>query len=117
MIMTQRRFVQVDVFVAAPLGGNPLAVVIDAQGLDDAAMQRFANWTNLSETTFLLPPAQPDADYRVRIFTPSIELPFAGHPPGQLSHLVEGGRPTPAGRCGRPGVRRAGKRTPSSASR
>jgi PhzF family phenazine biosynthesis protein len=76
----QRRFSQLDVFSEAPLGGNPLAVVIDGEGLDAAAMQRFANWTNLSETTYLLPPTHPEADYRVRIFTPSTELPFAGHP-------------------------------------
>jgi PhzF family phenazine biosynthesis protein len=91
----QRRFTQVDVFSEAPLGGNPLAVVIDADGLDDAAMQRFANWTNLSETTFLLPPTQPEADYRVRIFTPSTELPFAGHPTLGSCHawLEAGGSP------------------------
>ena len=76
----QRRFAQLDVFTDRPYRGNPLAVVIDAEGLDTAAMQRFANWTNLSETTFLLPPEHPDADYRVRIFTPAAELPFAGHP-------------------------------------
>ena len=75
-----RRFHQLDVFTATPLKGNPLAVVHDAQGLDDATMAAFARWTNLSETTFLLPPQDPCADYRVRIFTPGGELPFAGHP-------------------------------------
>jgi PhzF family phenazine biosynthesis protein len=75
-----RRFAQVDVFTAEPLKGNPLAVVIDAGGLTDAQMASFARWTNLSETTFLLPPTAPEADYRVRIFTPGGELPFAGHP-------------------------------------
>jgi PhzF family phenazine biosynthesis protein len=75
-----RHFRQVDVFTSAPLRGNPVAVVHDAGGLDDEVMQRFAQWTNLSETTFLLPPSSPDADYRVRIFTPGEELPFAGHP-------------------------------------
>jgi PhzF family phenazine biosynthesis protein len=77
--MTRRRFLQLDVFADRPGAGNPLAVVVDAEGLDDAAMQAFANWTNLSETIFLLPP-DGDADYRVRIFTPRQELPFAGHP-------------------------------------
>ena len=75
-----RRFTQVDVFTDKPLLGNPLAVVHDAQGLSDAQMQAFARWTNLSETTFLLPPTDAGADYRVRIFTPHRELPFAGHP-------------------------------------
>lgn len=75
-----RRYAVIDVFTARPLQGNPLAVVVDAQGLDSEAMQRFAAWTNLSETTFLLPPIQAGADYRVRIFTPRNELPFAGHP-------------------------------------
>ena len=75
-----RRYAVMDVFTARPLQGNPLAVVVDAQGLDSEAMQRFAAWTNLSETTFLLPPTQAGADYRVRIFTPRSELPFAGHP-------------------------------------
>jgi PhzF family phenazine biosynthesis protein len=75
-----RRFHQVDVFTVVPLKGNPLAVVHDADGLDDATMSAFARWTNLSETTFLLPPSEPGADYRVRIFTPGGELPFAGHP-------------------------------------
>ena len=78
--MTSRAFVQVDVFSATPYRGNPLAVVLDAEGLSTEQMQRFANWTNLSETTFVLPPSTPGADYRVRIFTPSEELPFAGHP-------------------------------------
>ncbi|GIG28271.1 PhzF family phenazine biosynthesis protein [Cellulomonas marina] len=82
--MTTRRFAQVDVFSAEPLRGNPVAVVLDADGLDDAAMARFARWTNLSETTFVLPPtaagAAAGADYRLRIFTPGGELPFAGHP-------------------------------------
>jgi PhzF family phenazine biosynthesis protein len=75
-----RHFAQVDVFGDGTAYGNPVAVVIDGDGLDDAELQRFANWTNLSETTFLLPPTKPGADYRVRIFTPSRELPFAGHP-------------------------------------
>ena len=73
-------FHQVDVFTDTPYKGNPLAVVHDAQDLSDAQMASFAHWTNLSETTFLLPPADPAADYRVRIFTPGGELPFAGHP-------------------------------------
>ena len=75
-----RRFAQLDVFTTEPLRGNPLAVVVDGDGLDDDEMARFANWTNLSETTFLLPPTDPAADYRVRIFTTGGELPFAGHP-------------------------------------
>ena len=78
--MKHRPFQQVDVFTAVPYRGNPLAVVLDGTDLDDAALQRFAQWTNLSETTFLLPPTDPAADYRVRIFTPGSELPFAGHP-------------------------------------
>ncbi|MGH1489935.1 MAG: PhzF family phenazine biosynthesis protein [Acidimicrobiales bacterium] len=76
----QRGYRQVDVFAEAPQSGNPLAVVIDSEGLSTEEMQRFARWTNLSETTFLLPPTEPDADYRVRIFTQFGELPFAGHP-------------------------------------
>lgn len=78
--MSQRRFLQVDVFSDRAGFGNPLAVVIDAADLDTAQMQRFAHWTNLSETIFLLAPTQDGADYRVRIFTPRQELPFAGHP-------------------------------------
>jgi PhzF family phenazine biosynthesis protein len=77
---SKRRFMQLDVFSRQPMKGNPLAVVIDAQGLDDSTMRDFARWTNLSETAFLLPPTEPGADYRVRIFTPRQELPFAGHP-------------------------------------
>ena len=75
-----RRFHQIDVFSEQPCLGNPVAVVRDADRLDTDAMQRFAAWTNLSETTFLLAPTTPDADYRVRIFAPDGELPFAGHP-------------------------------------
>ncbi|MEA9390403.1 PhzF family phenazine biosynthesis protein [Acerihabitans sp. TG2] len=75
-----RRFKQVDVFTAVPLKGNPLAVILDAEGLTDAEMFAMARWTNLSETTFVLTPTSPDADYRVRIFTPDKELLFAGHP-------------------------------------
>jgi PhzF family phenazine biosynthesis protein len=88
-----RRFVQVDVFTDQPLKGNPLAVVVDAAGLDEAQMAAFARWTNLSETTFLLPPTDPAADYRVRIFTPGGELPFAGHPTLGSAHafLASGG--------------------------
>lgn len=73
-------FDQVDVFSATPFGGNPVAVVHDADDLDDSTMAAFARWTNLSETTFLLRPTREEADYRLRIFTPSGELPFAGHP-------------------------------------
>ncbi|MGO3066113.1 MAG: PhzF family phenazine biosynthesis protein [Brevibacterium linens] len=75
-----RRFAQVDVFSAVPFQGNPVAVIVDADGLDESQMARIANWTNLSETTFVLPPDDPTADYRLRIFTPHRELPFAGHP-------------------------------------
>ena len=91
----KRRFDQLDVFGAAPLRGNPLAVVHDAAGLDDARMAAFARWTNLSETTFLLPPTDAQADYRVRIFTPGGELPFAGHPTLGSCHawVAAGGRP------------------------
>jgi PhzF family phenazine biosynthesis protein len=78
--MQARNFRQVDVFTATPYRGNPLAVVLDGGGLSQEEMQRFARWTNLSETAFLLPPTTPQADYRVRIFTPGGELPFAGHP-------------------------------------
>lgn len=76
----KRRFMQLDVFSHLPTKGNPLAVVIDGDGLDEATMRAFARWTNLSETAFLLPPTVAEADYRVRIFTPRRELPFAGHP-------------------------------------
>ena len=91
----KRRFVQVDVFGETPYRGNPLAVVVDADGLTTADMQTFAKWTNLSETTFLLPPTQASADYRVRIFTPTEELPFAGHPTLGSAHawLTNGGMP------------------------
>src|SRR5690348_1007936 len=78
--MQPRRFRQVDVFAPAPLRGNPVAVVLDANGVDDADMLAFTRWTNLSEATFLLPPRDPRADYRLRIFTAARELPFAGHP-------------------------------------
>jgi PhzF family phenazine biosynthesis protein len=91
----RRRFSQVDVFGGRPgPSGNPLAVVHDADGMDDAAMQAFAEWTNLSETAFLLPASDPAADYRVRIFTPVGELPFAGHPTLGSAHawLAAGGR-------------------------
>jgi PhzF family phenazine biosynthesis protein len=85
----------VDVFTDVPYAGNPVAVVLDAESLDDETLQRFARWTNLSETTFVLPPEHPDADYRVRIFTPVAELPFAGHPTLGTCHawLETGGRP------------------------
>jgi len=96
-----RRFHQLDVFSAVPLRGNPLAVVHAAQGLDDVTLAAFARWTNLSETSFLLPPTEPaaagaaGADYRVRIFTPGGELPFAGHPTLGSCHawLAAGGVP------------------------
>jgi PhzF family phenazine biosynthesis protein len=78
--LRSRPYRELDVFTAEPFRGNPLAVVLDGTGLDTDQMQRFARWTNLSETTFLLPPSAAGADYRVRIFTPARELPFAGHP-------------------------------------
>lgn len=83
----QYAFQQVDVFSAEALKGNPLAVVCDADDLTDAQMAAFANWTNLSETTFLMKPTSPEADYRVRIFTPHGELPFAGHPTLGTCHV------------------------------
>src|SRR2546427_7967664 len=88
-------FTQVNVFSADPLGGNPLAVVHTAEGLSEAQMAALARWTNLSETTFLLPPTDSGADYRVRIFTPRGELPFAGHPTLGSCHawLAAGGKP------------------------
>ena len=91
----QRAFRQVDVFTTTPYLGNPVAVVLDSGGLADADMQRFARWTNLSETTFVLPPVSDGADYRARIFTPSVELPFAGHPTLGTCHawLEAGGTP------------------------
>ena len=97
--MIRHDFTQVDVFTDAPLLGNPLAVVHGADGLDDERMQAFARWTNLSETTFLLRPTDAAADYRVRIFTPGGELPFAGHPTLGSCHawLERGGRPRHAG--------------------
>lgn len=76
----RRRLRQVDVFGAERYAGNPVAVVLDSDGLGTDEMQRFASWTNLAETTFVLPPSRERADYRVRIFTPLLELPFAGHP-------------------------------------
>jgi PhzF family phenazine biosynthesis protein len=97
--MVQRGFKQIDVFTDVPYRGNPLAVVMDGEGLDTDAMQHFTNWTNLSECTFLLPPtpqgAAAGADYRVRIFCPGRELPFAGHPTLGTCHawLEAGGSP------------------------
>jgi PhzF family phenazine biosynthesis protein len=90
-----RQFRQVDVFAEEPFAGNPVAVVHGADGLADAEMRLFARWTNLSETTFLLPPTDDRADYRVRIFTPTRELPFAGHPTLGSAHawLEAGGPP------------------------
>jgi PhzF family phenazine biosynthesis protein len=90
-----REFRQVDVFSSEPLLGNPVAVVHDADGVSETEMRRFAHWTNLSETTFLLPPSDAAADYRLRIFTPSEELPFAGHPTIGSAHawLEAGGVP------------------------
>jgi PhzF family phenazine biosynthesis protein len=95
----KRRFHQLDVFSAVPLKGNPLAVVHAAAGLTDETMAAFARWTNLSETTFLLPPTDPAADYRVRIYTPGGELPFAGHPTLGSCHawLAAGGQPRDVG--------------------
>jgi PhzF family phenazine biosynthesis protein len=95
----RRRFRQIDVFESGPLTGNPLAVVLDSEGLDTEAMQRFASWMNLSETTFLVPPQDLAADYAVRIFTTEDELPFAGHPTLGTCHawLEAGGVPADDG--------------------
>lgn len=95
----QRRFIQCDVFSPKPLQGNALAVVVDAEGLTDEQMQRFAAWTNLAETTFLLPPQSEEADYKVRIFTPTREMLFAGHPTlGSCAAWLHcGGKPKTAG--------------------
>jgi PhzF family phenazine biosynthesis protein len=97
--MPLHQFRQVDVFTDTPYLGNPLAVVLGADGLSDQQMRQFANWTNLSETTFVLPPRTREADYLVRIFTPSSELPFAGHPTLGTCHawLEAGGRPAQPG--------------------
>jgi PhzF family phenazine biosynthesis protein len=94
-----RPFQLVDVFGQGDFTGNPLAVVLNADGLDGETMQRITRWLNLSETTFLLPPTTPDADYRVRIFTLDRELPFAGHPTLGSCHawLTAGGQPRQAG--------------------
>ena len=94
-----RAFHQVDVFTTDPYRGNPVAVVLDGTGLSTGVMQRFAHWMNLSETTFVLPPADAGADYRVRIFTPVAELAFAGHPTLGTCHawLTTGGTPRQAG--------------------
>lgn len=99
-----RPFMTVDVFTAVPYQGNPVSVVLDATGLDTAQMQAFARWTNLSETTFVLPPSEAaraqGADYQVRIFTPVGEMPFAGHPTLGTCHawLAHGGQPQAADR-------------------
>ncbi|CAN7623567.1 PhzF family phenazine biosynthesis protein [Bosea sp. LjRoot9] len=91
-----RSYKVVDAFTTQPLLGNPVAVVLDSDGLDAAAMQAIACWTNLSETTFVLPPTTPDADYRLRIFTPGSELPFAGHPTlGSAHAVIEAGMASP----------------------
>ncbi|MFB9072624.1 PhzF family phenazine biosynthesis protein [Citricoccus parietis] len=98
--LTTRPFSQVNVFSAEPLAGNPVAVVHAADGVAEEQMAAFARWTNLSETTFLLTPTDPAADYRLRIFTPGGELPFAGHPTLGSAHawLAAGGRPAAEGR-------------------
>jgi PhzF family phenazine biosynthesis protein len=95
-----RGFAQVDVFSSTPYLGNPVAVVLDGGDLADDAMQRLARWTNLSETTFVLAPTSAEADYRLRIFTPGGELPFAGHPTLGSAHawLEHGGTPATPGR-------------------
>jgi PhzF family phenazine biosynthesis protein len=91
----QRSYCLVDVFGSSPYGGNPLAVVMNGTGLSTPRMRQFASWMNLSETTYLLPPTEAGADYRVRIFTPGSELPFAGHPTLGTCHawLAAGGTP------------------------
>lgn len=95
----QRRFKQVDVFTDRPFLGNPVAVVLEGEGLSGEEMQRIARWTNLSETTFVLPPTRDGADYRLRIFTPGSELPFAGHPSvGSAYAVLEAGLVAPGPR-------------------
>lgn len=86
--MTTRRFLQLDVFSARPGSGNPLAVVLDAQGLDDAAMQSIARWTKLPETTFVFPAESAHSSYRLRMFSPQKEVPFAGHPSVGTAHAA-----------------------------
>ena len=88
VIFMDRQFRQVDVFADEPFRGNPVAVVHGADGLTTAQMQRFANWMNLSETTFVLPPKDPRHNAQVRIFTPRHEMPFAGHPTLGTAHVV-----------------------------
>ena len=100
--MATFQFRQVDVFTDRPLSGNPLAVVLDADGMSAATMQAVAAETNLSETAFVMAPGEPDADYRIRIFTPRRELPFAGHPSVGTAFALER-----EGRFGEPGARRA----------
>lgn len=97
--MRSRRFIQCDVFSTVPTKGNGLAVVVDGDGLTDEAMQSFAAWTNLAETTFLMTPEDPSADYRVKIFTPAREMLFAGHPTlgSCASWLQAGGTPKQPG--------------------
>jgi PhzF family phenazine biosynthesis protein len=97
-MISLRAFKQVDVFTSVPLLGNPVAVILDGDGLSTAQMQQVAHWTNVSETTFVLPPTDEAADYQLRIFTPRTELPFAGHPTlGSAYALVEAGLITPRG--------------------
>ena len=94
--MTSRRYVQLDVFADRPGAGNPLAVVLDAEGLDDATMQAIARWTRLPETTFVFPATKAEASYGIRIFSPRREVPFAGHPSVGTAHAVlEAGLATP----------------------
>ena len=97
--MRKRKFIQCDVFSPVPTQGNGLAVIVDAEGLSDEQMKVFAAWTNLAETTFILPPEDPLADYKLRIFTPTGEMPFAGHPTlgGCAAWLHTGGVPQQKG--------------------
>jgi PhzF family phenazine biosynthesis protein len=112
----KRSYSVVDVFSSRPLLGNPVAVVMEAEELTADAMQAIARWTNLSETTFVLPPTTADADYRLKIFTPRSELPFAGHPtPGSAHALLEAGRIVPRGSEPCPTAGRSDK-APSDAS-
>src|SRR5690554_490845 len=116
--MSRYRFSQINVFSADPLSGNPVAVIHDAEALSEEQMCALARWTNLSETTFLLKPDDPKADYKLRIFSPGGELPFAGHPTLGSCHawLSAGGRPRQAGRVvqqcavGLVTIRQAGQR-------